>query len=173
MFDGTCRRRAGASPKRTRSVRPIEPHEFRIRAHASLVVVGHRVQHEILTRCEADPQAPRLPLDLVAAELDAGPLAARSPWAARGGRRARRAHRAAAVSADRSTSAHARPKLQRGLLIRTGLPSGVATAKRDPQPTSHRWGASMTTILTESDEFTVDAANGLWLPAADAARVTG
>jgi len=31
----------------------------------------------------------------------------------------------------------------------------------------------MTTILTESDEFTVDAANGLWLTAADAARVTG
>ena len=31
----------------------------------------------------------------------------------------------------------------------------------------------MTTILTESDEFTVDAANGLWLAAADAARVTG
>jgi AhpC/TSA family len=32
---------------------------------------------------------------------------------------------------------------------------------------------SMTTILTESAEFTVDAANGLWLAAADAARVTG
>ena len=31
----------------------------------------------------------------------------------------------------------------------------------------------MATILTESDEFTVDAANGLWLTAADAARVTG
>ena len=31
----------------------------------------------------------------------------------------------------------------------------------------------MTTILTESDEFTVDAANGLWLAARDAARVTG
>jgi len=31
----------------------------------------------------------------------------------------------------------------------------------------------MTTILTESDEFTVDAANGLWLAPADAARVTG
>lgn len=32
----------------------------------------------------------------------------------------------------------------------------------------------MTTILTESGEFTVDAAgNGLWLTAADAARVTG
>ena len=31
----------------------------------------------------------------------------------------------------------------------------------------------MTTILTESDAFTVDAANGLWLAAADAARVTG
>jgi hypothetical protein len=31
----------------------------------------------------------------------------------------------------------------------------------------------MTTILTESDEFTVDAANGLWLAAADAARITG
>ena len=31
----------------------------------------------------------------------------------------------------------------------------------------------MTTILTESDEFTVDAANGLWLAAVDAARVTG
>ena len=31
----------------------------------------------------------------------------------------------------------------------------------------------MTTILTESGEFTVDAANGLWLAAADAARVTG
>ena len=31
----------------------------------------------------------------------------------------------------------------------------------------------MTTILTESDEFTVQAADGLWLTAADAARVTG
>ena len=31
----------------------------------------------------------------------------------------------------------------------------------------------MTTILTESGELTVDAANGLWLAAADAARVTG
>ena len=31
----------------------------------------------------------------------------------------------------------------------------------------------MTTILTDSDAFTVDAANGLWLAAADAARVTG
>jgi hypothetical protein len=31
----------------------------------------------------------------------------------------------------------------------------------------------MMTILTESGEFTVDAANGLWLAAADAARVTG
>jgi hypothetical protein len=31
----------------------------------------------------------------------------------------------------------------------------------------------MTKILTESGEFTVDAANGLWLAAADAARVTG
>ena len=31
----------------------------------------------------------------------------------------------------------------------------------------------MTTILTESDEFTVEATNGLWLTAADAARVTG
>ena len=31
----------------------------------------------------------------------------------------------------------------------------------------------MTTILTESDEFTVEAANGLWLAPADAARVTG
>jgi len=31
----------------------------------------------------------------------------------------------------------------------------------------------MTTILTESNEFTVDAAHGLWLAAADAARVTG
>ena len=31
----------------------------------------------------------------------------------------------------------------------------------------------MTTILTESDEFTADATNGLWLAAADAARVTG
>lgn len=31
----------------------------------------------------------------------------------------------------------------------------------------------MVTILTESGEFTVDAANGLWLAAADAARVTG
>ena len=31
----------------------------------------------------------------------------------------------------------------------------------------------MTTILTESDEFTVHAAHGLWLTAADAARVTG
>jgi len=31
----------------------------------------------------------------------------------------------------------------------------------------------MATILTETDEFTIDAANGLWLSAADAARVTG
>ena len=31
----------------------------------------------------------------------------------------------------------------------------------------------MTTILTESDEFSVDGTNGLWLAAADAARVTG
>jgi len=31
----------------------------------------------------------------------------------------------------------------------------------------------MTTILTESGDFTVDASNGLWLAAADAARVTG
>ena len=31
----------------------------------------------------------------------------------------------------------------------------------------------MTTIVTESDAFPVDAANGLWLTAADAARVTG
>jgi hypothetical protein len=31
----------------------------------------------------------------------------------------------------------------------------------------------MTTILTECDEFAVDAANGLWLVATDAARVTG
>jgi hypothetical protein len=31
----------------------------------------------------------------------------------------------------------------------------------------------MTTILTESGDFTVDAANGLWLAAADAAQVTG
>src|SRR5262245_51902036 len=31
----------------------------------------------------------------------------------------------------------------------------------------------MTTILTETDEFTIDAANGLWLSEADAARVTG
>ena len=31
----------------------------------------------------------------------------------------------------------------------------------------------MTTILTESGEFSVDAAKGLWLTAADAARVTG
>jgi len=31
----------------------------------------------------------------------------------------------------------------------------------------------MTTILTESDEFTVEATNGLWLAAADSARVTG
>ena len=31
----------------------------------------------------------------------------------------------------------------------------------------------MTTILTESDEFTVDATNGLRLAAVDAARVTG
>ncbi len=31
----------------------------------------------------------------------------------------------------------------------------------------------MATILTESGEFTVDAANGLWLAAIDAARVTG
>jgi hypothetical protein len=30
----------------------------------------------------------------------------------------------------------------------------------------------MATILTESDEFTVEAANGLWLAAADAARIT-
>ena len=32
---------------------------------------------------------------------------------------------------------------------------------------------AMTTVLTESDEFTVDATNGLWLTASDAARVTG
>jgi hypothetical protein len=31
----------------------------------------------------------------------------------------------------------------------------------------------MTTILTESEEFPVDAVNGLWLVAADATRVTG
>ena len=31
----------------------------------------------------------------------------------------------------------------------------------------------MTTILTESGEFTVDATNGLWLAAPDAARITG
>jgi|SRR5262245_57785914 len=31
----------------------------------------------------------------------------------------------------------------------------------------------MTTILTESEEFSVDAVNGLWLVAADATRVTG
>jgi hypothetical protein len=31
----------------------------------------------------------------------------------------------------------------------------------------------MTTILTEAGEFTVEASNGLWLAAADAARVTG
>ena len=31
----------------------------------------------------------------------------------------------------------------------------------------------MTTILTESGEFTVDATGGLWLAAADAARVAG
>jgi AhpC/TSA family len=31
----------------------------------------------------------------------------------------------------------------------------------------------MTTILTESGDFPLDAANGLWLAAADAARVTG
>jgi len=31
----------------------------------------------------------------------------------------------------------------------------------------------MTTILTSSGEFTADATNGLWLAAADAARVTG
>lgn len=31
----------------------------------------------------------------------------------------------------------------------------------------------MTTILTDSGEFTVDATDGLWLSAADAARVTG
>ena len=31
----------------------------------------------------------------------------------------------------------------------------------------------MATILTESGEFTVDATNGLWLTAADAARATG
>ena len=31
----------------------------------------------------------------------------------------------------------------------------------------------MTTILTESEAFTVDAANGLWLAAGDASRVTG
>jgi hypothetical protein len=31
----------------------------------------------------------------------------------------------------------------------------------------------MTTILTESDELIVDATNGLWLAAPDAARVTG
>jgi hypothetical protein len=32
---------------------------------------------------------------------------------------------------------------------------------------------SMATVLTETDEFTVETANGLWLGAADAARVTG
>lgn len=31
----------------------------------------------------------------------------------------------------------------------------------------------MTTILTESDAFTVEATNGLWVTAGDAARVTG
>ena len=31
----------------------------------------------------------------------------------------------------------------------------------------------MTTILTDSGEFTVDATDGLWLSATDAARVTG
>jgi hypothetical protein len=31
----------------------------------------------------------------------------------------------------------------------------------------------VTTILTESGDFTVDAPNGLWLKAADALRVTG
>ena len=31
----------------------------------------------------------------------------------------------------------------------------------------------MTTILTEADELTVEATNGLWLAGADAARVTG
>jgi hypothetical protein len=31
----------------------------------------------------------------------------------------------------------------------------------------------MTTILTESGDFTVDATNGLWLATPDAARVTG
>ena len=31
----------------------------------------------------------------------------------------------------------------------------------------------MTTILTDSGEFTVDATDGLWLSAPDAARVTG
>jgi hypothetical protein len=31
----------------------------------------------------------------------------------------------------------------------------------------------MTTILTESSEFTVEASSGLWLTADDAARVTG
>ena len=31
----------------------------------------------------------------------------------------------------------------------------------------------MTTILTEAGEFTVEATDGLWVPAGDAARVTG
>ena len=31
----------------------------------------------------------------------------------------------------------------------------------------------MTTVLTESSEFTVDATDSLWLAAADAARITG
>jgi hypothetical protein len=31
----------------------------------------------------------------------------------------------------------------------------------------------VTTILTESGDFTVDAANGLWLKTADAVRITG
>ena len=74
-------RSAASNSSRTGSpVSADSRRRIRIRAQASLVAVGHRVQHEILTRCEADceadPQAPRLPLDLVAAELDAGPLAA-------------------------------------------------------------------------------------------------
>ena len=31
----------------------------------------------------------------------------------------------------------------------------------------------MATVLTDSSDFTVEATNGLWLTAADAARVTG
>src|SRR5262249_43606455 len=45
------------------------------RAQASLVLVGDRVKHETLTRCEADAQAPLLPSHLVAPQLEARAVA--------------------------------------------------------------------------------------------------